>query len=158
MLGRDNIDDAALQEYARQVASYFGLPASCEFAERPQLFDFSRRWRSTESIKIISLTQNEGNGEKSVAVSLVGDALIEPFWPEGLGINRGFLSALDAAWAAVQLSQEVKSGEVIGCAAENYKRLRGLSARFSTRTLHPCSAGAYWADPSSRYTAVASPM
>ena len=27
----------------------------------------------------------------------VGDALQEPFWPEGLGINRGFLHALDCA-------------------------------------------------------------
>jgi len=35
-----------------------------------------------------------------VLVALVGDALIEPFWPEGLGVNRGFMSALDAAWGA----------------------------------------------------------
>ena len=27
----------------------------------------------------------------------VGDALQEPFWPEGLGINRGFLHCLDCA-------------------------------------------------------------
>ena len=30
-------------------------------------------------------------------VTRVGDALQEPFWPEGLGINRGFLGALDCA-------------------------------------------------------------
>ena len=29
----------------------------------------------------------------------VGDALLEPFWPQGLGSNRGFHSALDAVWA-----------------------------------------------------------
>ena len=28
----------------------------------------------------------------------VGDALQEPFWPEGLGVNRGCHNALDAAW------------------------------------------------------------
>ena len=30
----------------------------------------------------------------------VGDALQEPFWPEGLGVNRGCHNALDAAWVA----------------------------------------------------------
>ena len=30
-------------------------------------------------------------------VTRVGDALQEPFWPEGLGINRGFLHAFDCA-------------------------------------------------------------
>jgi len=30
-------------------------------------------------------------------VTRVGDSLQEPFWPEGLGINRGFLHALDCA-------------------------------------------------------------
>ena len=30
----------------------------------------------------------------------VGDAILEPFWPQGLGSNRGFHSALDAVWAA----------------------------------------------------------
>jgi hypothetical protein len=30
----------------------------------------------------------------------VGDALQEPFWPEGLGVNRGMHNALDACWTA----------------------------------------------------------
>lgn len=33
---------------------------------------------------------------QQVAVMVVGDAVLEPFWPEGLGINRGFHTALDA--------------------------------------------------------------
>lgn len=32
-------------------------------------------------------------------IQLVGDSLVEPFWPTGSGIGRGFLSVLDAAWA-----------------------------------------------------------
>ena len=27
----------------------------------------------------------------------IGDSLLEPFWPQGLGSNRGFHSGLDAA-------------------------------------------------------------
>lgn len=38
------------------------------------------------------------SGKSQLLVFVCGDALIEPFWPEGLGINRGFLSALDAAY------------------------------------------------------------
>ena len=28
----------------------------------------------------------------------VGDSLLEPFWPEGTGVGRGFLGVLDTAW------------------------------------------------------------
>ena len=31
-----------------------------------------------------------------LAVSMAGDALLEPFWPTGLGCIRGFLGAMDA--------------------------------------------------------------
>jgi hypothetical protein len=53
----------------------------------------------------------------SVFVALVGDALLEPFWPEGLGINRGFMSALDACWGATQ------HAAAVAAAAEAAERL-----------------------------------
>ena len=34
----------------------------------------------------------------------VGDALQEPFWPEGLGINRGVNNVLDSVWCVPLLS------------------------------------------------------
>ena len=43
-------------------------------------------------------------------VFLVGDALLEPFWPEGLGVVRGFLTVLDAV-AAIALLAEDKDDE-----------------------------------------------
>ena len=30
--------------------------------------------------------------------TIVGDSLLQPFWPEGTGCARGFLSAMDAGW------------------------------------------------------------
>lgn len=36
----------------------------------------------------------------------VGDSLLEPFWPQGLGSNRGFHSALDAAWSMYEMQCE----------------------------------------------------
>lgn len=34
-----------------------------------------------------------------VPIFPIGDAILEPFWPQGLGSNRGFHSALDAVWS-----------------------------------------------------------
>ena len=39
----------------------------------------------------------------------VGDALQEPFWPEGLGINRGFLHAFDCADLAKRLADATRA-------------------------------------------------
>ena len=39
-------------------------------------------------------------GASPLLVLPVGDALQEPFWPQGLGINRGVLAAQDACWIA----------------------------------------------------------
>ena len=36
----------------------------------------------------------------------IGDALLEPFWPQGLGSNRGFHSALDAAHALAVMRRD----------------------------------------------------
>jgi len=47
----------------------------------------------------------DGSG-RHVPVFPVGDSLLEPFWPQGLGSNRGFHSALDAAHALAVLGSD----------------------------------------------------
>ena len=37
-------------------------------------------------------------------LGIVGDSLLEPFWPEGTGCGRGILSSLDTAWMLRQWS------------------------------------------------------
>ena len=39
---------------------------------------------------------------KQLLFGLVGDGLLEPFWPTGTGIARGFLGGLDAVWMVRQ--------------------------------------------------------
>ena len=39
----------------------------------------------------------ERHGHK-LMTSLVGDSLLEPFWPTGTGCARGFFGGLDACW------------------------------------------------------------
>jgi hypothetical protein len=94
---------------ARDTATFCGIPTSCEIltnhCNKPdvQLFDFSTRIQSEESIKNVPIVPQLRDEESplptpEVLVTLVGDALIEPFWPLGTGCNRAVLSGLDAAW------------------------------------------------------------
>ena len=62
-----------------------------------QIFDFSERKVSNKASVLIDAEQLGGSSGHQVLVTRVGDALQEPFWPEGLGINRGFLHCFDCA-------------------------------------------------------------
>ncbi len=76
----------------------------------------------------------------------VGDALLEPFWPQGLGANRGFHSALDAAWAMAVLDEHGLDRALVE-RAFNYDVM--LHATFTKGVIQP---GAEWtADPLTRY-------
>ena len=52
-----------------------------------QIFDFSERKQSTAAAAAMSPSVFGGGADGAVVVTRVGDALQEPFWPEGLGIN-----------------------------------------------------------------------
>jgi len=54
---------------------------------------------------LAKLADIEGSVDCTVPIFPVGDSVLEPFWPQGLGSNRGFHSALDAVWA-VQVMRE----------------------------------------------------
>ena len=48
-------------------------------------------------------------------IGLVGDSLLEPFWPTGTGIPRGVFGGLDFCW----LMRSIASGELLYLSAEN---------------------------------------
>jgi hypothetical protein len=77
----------------------------------------------------------------------VGDALIEPFWPESLGSNRGFHSALDAVWAVYVLAYDGLHAALLERSFWFDLMLRGP---WQSRLLKP--AKGWWADPVSRYS------
>ena len=56
------------------------------------IFDFTNLYTSKNACQVL-----ERKGAQ-LLVAVVGDSLMEPFWPEGTGIGRGFLSVLDTAW------------------------------------------------------------
>ncbi|XP_049423162.1 protein-methionine sulfoxide oxidase mical3b-like isoform X2 [Epinephelus fuscoguttatus] len=107
LLSRGNVDQNALQAYAREAADFstnHQLP-SLDFAMnhygQPDvaMFDFTCMYASENAALI---RQRYGH---QLLVTLVGDSLLEPFWPMGTGIARGFLAALDSAWMIRSWSQ-----------------------------------------------------
>ena len=95
-----NVDRAKLQDYVRLAVGEF-VPelqhAELVEAQGVQIFDFSERKVSNRASVIVNAEELGGVAGQQVLVTRVGDALQEPFWPEGLGINRGFLHVFDCA-------------------------------------------------------------
>jgi pimeloyl-ACP methyl ester carboxylesterase len=125
-LATDNVDIEKLHVMVRDITQEMGLPLSTEFFETNpiQLFDFSRRARCVEPVRLLRATsdgtaqphvqspadflktggQAKGSAEDGVVSALalpVGDALQEPIWTQGLGINRGFHTAMNQAHACL---------------------------------------------------------
>ena len=63
------------------------------------IFDFSERKCMKCAADVVTHIRG-ARRPQPLLVLPVGDALQEPFWPEGLGVNRGCHNALDACWAA----------------------------------------------------------
>lgn len=59
------------------------------------------------------LSETSSDASSLLLVGLVGDSLLEPFWPTGSGCGRGFLSAMDSAWM-------VRQWAVRGCSKPDF--------------------------------------
>lgn len=94
-----NVDSAKLEAYARHAVGAFvpSLEAHEMCPGQLSLFDFSERKQSNRACALVTGSQVGSKQDTPCVVTRVGDALQEPFWPEGLGINRGFLGAYDCA-------------------------------------------------------------
>lgn len=177
LLAKQNIDQACLDQFVQRVTSFplkKGEPAvrqailsdvgehddsSMQYADSgPKLFDFSQTSRAADGLVFAQPPRNSLEGQDSeeccdaddLLIALVGDALVEPFWPEGLGLIRGFFGALDATSAVAQWSGGATPGETRAHYEEAYKQLKSLSAATRKRLLHDAES-AYTYLPNSRY-------
>ncbi|XP_063546906.1 F-actin-monooxygenase MICAL3-like isoform X5 [Cydia strobilella] len=148
LLSFENVDRAALMRYAQEAARFSTegrLPLS-EFAlnhyGEPDvaLFDFTSMYAAENASMVY-----ERLGRRLLC-QLVGDSLLEPFWPTGSGCARGFLSALDAAWAVRTWSGALHPLHVIAERESVYR----LLAQTTPENLHR-DFGAYTLDPGTRY-------
>ncbi|XP_066541219.1 protein-methionine sulfoxide oxidase mical3a [Hoplias malabaricus] len=144
LLSRANVDQAALLSYAREAADFstnHQLP-TLDFAinhyGQPDvaMFDFTCMYASENAALV-----RQRNGHK-LLVALVGDSLLEPFWPMGTGIARGFLAALDSAWMVRSWAQGASALEVLAERESIYRLLpqttpENVSKNFSQYTVDP---------------------
>jgi 2-polyprenyl-6-methoxyphenol hydroxylase-like FAD-dependent oxidoreductase len=149
MLSPSNINYDSLKSLVREVANKVNLPADVPFSKNHkgqddvQIFDFSSRQESKEEFKFIK----DERTKHVLPVALVGDALVEPFWPIGTGANRAVLSALDVTWVVKHFFENGKSAEK--AAEECSKYYRALLSSAPT-DLNP-SFSEHTIDPDTRY-------
>uniref|UniRef100_A0A8C4Z0S2 F-actin monooxygenase n=1 Tax=Gadus morhua TaxID=8049 RepID=A0A8C4Z0S2_GADMO len=148
LLSRANVDQAALLSYACEAADFSTnrqLPA-LDFAINHYglpdvaMFDFTCMYASENAALV-----RQRHGHK-LLVALVGDSLLEPFWPMGTGIARGFLAGIDSAWMVRSWAQGNSPLEVLAERESIYRLLpqttpENVSKNFSH----------YSVDPTTRY-------
>ncbi|KAF0689399.1 Aste57867_19161 [Aphanomyces stellatus] len=130
-----SVNAEALQRYVKSVLTFFNIPCP-DVDVDAKLFDFSQTRRADKAAVVMP------HATSKLFVALVGDALLEPFWPQGLGINRGFHSALDAAFAISRLGQ-TEEAMILADHDKNYKRCARQQVQKNIHT--------YTVDPASRY-------
>ena len=136
LCARSNIDYEKMESYCRRAVGAFvpQLETHELVPNQLQLFDFSERKQSNRATALVPSKKlaasaqggaaaaaggDGGAAHSQVLVTRVGDALQEPFWPEGLGINRGFLHCLDCADLAKGYARALaKGGGDLGAALE----------------------------------------
>ncbi|XP_063293586.1 F-actin-monooxygenase MICAL2 [Pelobates fuscus] len=146
LLSAENVDQDNLQSYAREAADFatnYQLP-SLDFAINHYglpdvaMFDFTSMYASENAALV-----RERHGHL-LLVALVGDSLLEPFWPMGTGCARGFLAAFDTAWMVRSWSQGNPPLEVIAEREGLYRLLpqttpENISKNFDQYTIDPAT-------------------
>ncbi|KAM4746751.1 F-actin-monooxygenase MICAL3 [Rhinophrynus dorsalis] len=148
LLSRANVDQEALLNYAREAARFSTnqqLP-TLDFAinhyGQPDvaMFDFTCMYASENAALV-----RERNGHR-LLVALVGDSLLEPFWPMGTGIARGFLAAMDSAWMVRSWSQGTGPMDVLAERESIYRLLPQTTPENVSKNFNQ-----YSIDPTTRY-------
>jgi hypothetical protein len=149
LLHSNNVSTQKLQDYAREAADFstkYQMP-TFEFAVnhygKPDvaMFDFTSMFAAENSSRMIVRKNYR------LLMCIVGDSLLEPFWPSGSGCARGFLSAMDAAYAVKLFSNSNNSLLSVLSQRESIYR---LLAQTTPENLHR-DHGGYTLDPMTRY-------
>ncbi|XP_041794158.1 protein-methionine sulfoxide oxidase mical2b isoform X1 [Chelmon rostratus] len=146
LLSPDNVNQEALLSYAREAADFgtnYQLP-SLDYAINHYglpdvaMFDFTSMYASENAALI-----REKHGHQLV-VALVGDSLLEPFWPMGTGCARGFLAAFDTTWMVRGWARGRSPLEILAERESLYRLLpqtttENISKNFEQYTIDPAT-------------------
>ncbi|KAM8877360.1 F-actin-monooxygenase MICAL2 isoform 6-T7 [Synchiropus picturatus] len=148
LLSSENVNQEALLCYAREAADFgtnYQLP-TLDFAlnhcGQPDvaMFDFTSMHASENAALV-----RERCGHQ-LLVALVGDSLLEPFWPMGTGCARGFMAAFDTAWMVKSWAQGQTVLEVLAERESIYRLLPQTTPENIVKNFDQ-----YTTDPSTRY-------
>uniref|UniRef100_A0A4W5KC84 F-actin monooxygenase n=1 Tax=Hucho hucho TaxID=62062 RepID=A0A4W5KC84_9TELE len=144
LLGQDNVNQEALLSYAREAADFgtnYQLPSldyAINHCNQPDvaMFDFTCMYASENAALF-----REKCGHQ-LLVALVGDSLLEPFWPTGTGCARGFLAAFDTVWMVRGWAQGKTHLEILAEREGLYRLLpqtttENISKNFDQYTIDP---------------------
>ncbi|XP_029412171.1 F-actin-monooxygenase MICAL2 isoform X6 [Nannospalax galili] len=144
LLCAENVNQDNLLSYAREAADFatdYQLP-SLDFAinhyGQPDvaMFDFTSMYASENAALVRERQAHQ------LLVALVGDSLLEPFWPMGTGCARGFLAAFDTAWMVKSWDQGTPPLELLAERESLYRLLpqttpENINKNFEQYTLDP---------------------
>ncbi|XP_060131613.1 F-actin-monooxygenase MICAL2 isoform X4 [Zootoca vivipara] len=148
LLCGENVDQDNLLSYAREAADFatdYQLPA-LDFAinhyGQPDvaMFDFTSMYASENAALIRERHRHQ------LLVALVGDSLLEPFWPMGTGCARGFLAAFDTAWMVKSWAQGNHPLDILAERESIYRLLPQTTPENITKNFDQ-----YTIDPATRY-------
>ncbi|XP_074006034.1 F-actin-monooxygenase MICAL2 [Numenius arquata] len=144
LLCGENVNQSNLLSYAREAADFatnYQLP-SLDFAinhyGQPDvaMFDFTSMYASENAALVRERHRHH------LLVALVGDSLLEPFWPMGTGCARGFLAAFDTAWMVRSWAQGKPPLEILAERESIYRLLpqttpENINKNFDQYTIDP---------------------
>ncbi|XP_028811769.1 F-actin-monooxygenase MICAL2 isoform X2 [Denticeps clupeoides] len=144
LLSTENVNQEALFAYAREAADYathYQLP-TLDFAMNhlgqpdAAMFDFTSMYASENAALVRERFSHQ------LLVALVGDSLLEPFWPMGTGCARGFLAAFDTAWMVKSWAQGRAPLDVLAERESLYRLLpqttpENIAKNFEQYTIDP---------------------
>ncbi|XP_032457373.1 F-actin-monooxygenase Mical isoform X4 [Nasonia vitripennis] len=148
LLAKENVDREALMLYAREAAEFsteyqmMDMEFAVNHYGQPDvaMFDFTSMYAAENASRVL-----ERRGHRLLMI-LVGDSLLEPFWPTGSGCARGFLSSMDACWAIKEWGASLTPLEVIAERESIYRLLGQTTPENLNRDY-----AAYTLDPHTRY-------
>ncbi|XP_032043792.1 F-actin-monooxygenase MICAL2 isoform X4 [Aythya fuligula] len=144
LLCGENVNQSNLLSYAREAADFatnYQLP-SLDFAinhyGQPDvaMFDFTCMYASENAALVRERHRHQ------LLVALVGDSLLEPFWPMGTGCARGFLAAFDTVWMVRSWAQGKPPLEILAERESIYRLLpqttpENINKNFDQYTIDP---------------------